>query len=124
MSRSSSWWMVVSVQSGCRFGVREDSIGPPLGDVSGLDVMELGCGAAYFAAHLAHRGARPVGVDPTPAQLATARRAMESPGVTVPLVEAPAERVPSRMPRSTSHSHRLSPAGEEFRQPWCNPYTR
>jgi hypothetical protein len=103
MSRSSSRWMVVSVQSGCRFGVREDSIGPPLGDVSALDVMEFGCGAA---------------------QLATARRAMESPDVTVPLVGAPAERVPSRMPRSTSHSPRLSPAGEEFRQSWCNPYTR
>ncbi len=26
------------------FGVREDGIGSPLGDVSGLDVVELGCG--------------------------------------------------------------------------------
>ena len=76
------------------FGVREDDIGSPLGDVSGLDVVELGCGTAYFSAQLAHRGARPVGVDPTPAQLATARRMMESTGVTFPLVEAPAERVP------------------------------
>jgi len=39
------------------FGVREDSIGSPLGDVAGLDVVELGCGTAYFSAHLAHRGA-------------------------------------------------------------------
>src|SRR5918999_3595006 len=76
------------------FGVREDAIGSPLGDVSGLDVVELGCGTAYFSAQLAHRGARPVGVDPTPAQLATARRMMERTGVTFPLVEAPGERVP------------------------------
>jgi SAM-dependent methyltransferase len=56
------------------FGVAEEALGSPLGDVSGLDVVELGCGTAYFSARLAMRGARPVGVDPTPAQLATARR--------------------------------------------------
>ena len=41
---------------------------------TGLDVVELGCGTAYFSAWLAKRGARPVGVDITPAQLETARR--------------------------------------------------
>jgi SAM-dependent methyltransferase len=76
------------------FGVREDDIGSPLGDVSGLDVVELGCGTAYFSAQLAMRGARPVGVDPTPAQLATARRMQDKTGIAFPLVEAPAERVP------------------------------
>ena len=76
------------------FQVREEDIGSPLGDVNGLDVVELGCGTAYFAAQLAHRGARPVGVDPTPAQLDTARRMMERTGISFPLVEAPGERVP------------------------------
>jgi len=76
------------------FGVREDSIGSPLGEVNGLDVVELGCGTAYFSAHLARLGARPVGVDPTPAQLATARRMMAQTGVSFPLVEAPGEGVP------------------------------
>lgn len=76
------------------FGVPETSIGSPLGDVDGLDVIELGCGTAYFSAQLAHRGARPVGVDPSTAQLATARRMMEATGTTFPLVEAPGERVP------------------------------
>ena len=76
------------------FGVPEDAIGSPLGDVNGLDVVELGCGTAYFSAQLAMRGARPVGVDPTPAQLATARRMMERTGIEFPLVEAPGERVP------------------------------
>lgn len=76
------------------FGVRDDAIGAPLGDLEGRDVVELGCGTAYFSAQLAQRGARPVGVDPTPAQLDTARRMMELTGIRFPLVEAPAERVP------------------------------
>ena len=76
------------------FGIREDDLGAPLGDVRGLDVVELGCGTAYFSARLAKRGARPVGVDPTPAQLATARRMQQATGITFPLVEAPGERVP------------------------------
>lgn len=76
------------------FGVREADIGSPLGDVNGLDVVELGCGTAYFSAQLARLGARPVGVDPTPAQLATARRLMAHTGIEFPLVEAPGERVP------------------------------
>ena len=61
-----------------------------LGDVAGLDVVELGCGTAYFSAWLAKKGARPVGVDITPAQLATARRMMEQTGIEFPLVEADA----------------------------------
>lgn len=76
------------------FFVREEDIGSPLGDVAGLDVVDLGCGTAYFSAQLAYRGARPVGVDPTPAQLATARRMQAAGGPVFPLVEAPAERVP------------------------------
>ena len=76
------------------FGVPEESIGSPLGEVAGLDIVELGCGTAFFSAQLAHRGARPVGVDPTPAQLATARRMQEQMDLHFPLVEAPAERVP------------------------------
>ena len=42
--------------------------------VRGLDVIELGCGTAYFSAWLKRLGARRVvGVDVTPAQLATAQ---------------------------------------------------
>ena len=61
-----------------------------LGDVDGLDVVELGCGTAYFSAWLARRGARPVGVDITPAQLETARRMQRETGLEFPLVEADA----------------------------------
>jgi SAM-dependent methyltransferase len=65
-----------------------------LGDVGGKDVVELGCGTAYFSAWLARRGARPVGVDVTPAQLKTARRMQREFGPEFPLVEASAEDVP------------------------------
>lgn len=65
-----------------------------LGDVAGLDVVELGCGTAYVSAWLARLGARPVGVDLTPAQLDTARRCQQEFGLSFPLVEANAEDVP------------------------------
>ena len=65
-----------------------------LGDVDGLDVVELGCGTAYFSAWLARRGARPVGVDPTSVQLETARRLMAETGIEFPVVEAAGESVP------------------------------
>jgi SAM-dependent methyltransferase len=61
-----------------------------LPDVAGLDIVELGCGTAYFSAWLAKLGARPVGVDITPAQLATARRLQAKTGIEFPLVEADA----------------------------------
>jgi SAM-dependent methyltransferase len=65
-----------------------------LPEVDGLDVVELGCGTAYFSAWLAKRGARPVGVDPTPAQLETARRMQAETGIEFPLVEGVGENVP------------------------------
>ena len=40
------------------FGVPEDEV-RVLGDVGDLDVIELGCGTAYFSAWLAKRDARP-----------------------------------------------------------------
>src|SRR5690349_6863535 len=59
-----------------------------LPDVRGKDVVELGCGTAYESAWLARSGARPVGIDVTPAQLATARAMQGKHGLEVPLVEA------------------------------------
>src|SRR2546422_4881810 len=44
-----------------------------LPDVAGKDVVELGCGTAYWSAWLARRGARVVGLDLTERQLDTAR---------------------------------------------------
>jgi len=60
-----------------------------LADVEDLDVVELGCGTAYASAWLGWRGARPVGLDNSPVQLATARRFQaESPGALSPVPAA------------------------------------
>jgi SAM-dependent methyltransferase len=67
-----------------------------LGDVAGLDVLELGCGAAQWSISLAGLGARPVGLDLSARQLEHARSAMDQAGVEFPLVEANAEEVPLR----------------------------
>jgi SAM-dependent methyltransferase len=75
------------------FNVPEQQLGV-LGDVRGLDVVELGCGTAYFSAWLARRGARPTGVDVTPAQLQSARRCQDRFGISFPLIEADAGDVP------------------------------
>jgi SAM-dependent methyltransferase len=87
-----------------------------LGDVSGLDVVELGCGTAYFSAWLARRGASVVGVDPTPAQLETARRLQRETGLEFPLIEAIGEDVP--LPDS-SFDLVLSEYGASI---WADPY--
>jgi len=65
-----------------------------LGDVSGLDVLELGCGAAQWSIALALRGARAVGLDVSSRQLEHARRLMADSGVDFPLIHASAEDVP------------------------------
>jgi SAM-dependent methyltransferase len=96
------------------YGVPEASINT-LGEVAGLDVVELGCGTAYVSAWLARRGARPVGVDVTPAQLATARRCQSESGIDFPLIEASAEQVP--LP-SASFDLAVSEYGASI---WCDP---
>ena len=75
------------------FAVPEAALGV-LGDVRGLDVVELACGTAYVSAWLARAGARPVALDLSGEQLATARRLQRSVGPAFPLVQADAERLP------------------------------
>ena len=65
-----------------------------LGDVSGLDMLELGCGAAEWSRGLLRAGARPVGLDNSAARLDYARAANQEAGVDFPLVHAGAESVP------------------------------
>ncbi|MGB0101233.1 MAG: class I SAM-dependent methyltransferase [Nocardioides sp.] len=67
-----------------------------LGPLDGLDVVELACGTAYFAAWLARAGARTVGVDLSLEQLRTARRMQSGVGPTFALVQGDGERVPLR----------------------------
>src|SRR5882672_10760385 len=63
-------------------------------DVAGKDVIELGCGTAYWSAWMARRGARCVGIDNSERQLATARRLAAEHGVDLTLLHGNAERVP------------------------------
>jgi SAM-dependent methyltransferase len=65
-----------------------------LGEVKGLDILELGCGAAQWSIALVKAGARPVGLDLSENQLDHARRLMSTAGVDFPLVHASAEAVP------------------------------
>lgn len=86
--RAREQWAAAEITWGV-WGVREQEL-RVLPDVAGKDVVELGCGTAYVSAWLARRGARPVGVDVTPAQLETARVLQAEFGLEFPLVEADA----------------------------------
>ena len=81
----------------------------------GIDVVELGCGTAYFSAWLARRGARPTGVDITDNQLATARAMQAEHGLEFPLIRASAESVP--LP-DASFDLAFSEYGASL---WCDP---
>ena len=76
------------------WGIPESAVRVLPDDLAGLDAIELGCGTAYVSAWLARRGARPVGVDISAEQLATARRLQEAHGLSFPLHETSAERLP------------------------------
>jgi SAM-dependent methyltransferase len=65
-----------------------------LGDLSGRDVLEYGCGAAQWSIALAADGARVVGLDQSRAQLRHARARMLEAGLRFPLVCAAGEQVP------------------------------
>jgi SAM-dependent methyltransferase len=87
-----------------------------LPDLTGLDVVELGCGTAYFGAWLKRAGAaRVVGVDVTPAQLDTARRMNEQFELGLELVEANAEE--TGLP-AESFDLAFSEYGASI---WCDP---
>lgn len=89
-----------------------------LGDLSllrGLDVIEMGCGTAYFSAWLARLGARPIGIDVTPSQLESARSFQLEFGLEFPLLEGNAENVP--LP-DQSFDLALSEYGASI---WCDP---
>ena len=86
-----------------------------LGDVAGLDVVELGCGTAYLSAWLARRGAQCVGIDLTRAQLRTAVLCQRRFGPVFPLIEGDAQNVPLR---SAAFDLVVSEYGASV---WCDP---
>ena len=84
--------------------------------VEGRDVVELGCGTAYWSAWLARRGARVVALDNSARQLATARMLQREHALTFPLVHADAEHAPFR---DASFDVAFSEYGAAL---WCDPY--
>jgi SAM-dependent methyltransferase len=87
-----------------------------LPDVRDKDVVELGCGTAYFGAWLKRAGARRVvGVDITPAQLETARRMNDEFGLGLEFLEENAE---ATSLADASFDVAVSEYGASI---WCDP---
>ena len=98
-----------------RWHTPEDDI-KVLPDLKGLEVIELGCGTAYFGAWLKKAGAKRVlGVDITPAQLKTAEEMNEEFGLGLEFLKANAEAVP--LP-DASFDMAFSEYGASL---WCDP---
>jgi SAM-dependent methyltransferase len=98
------------------FSVPESRLGVLPDDVMALESVELGCGTGYVSAWLARRGASVVGLDNSPAQLATARLLQREFGPAFPLVHGDAERAPFR---AGCFDLAISEYGASI---WCDPY--
>jgi SAM-dependent methyltransferase len=98
------------------FSVPEAEVGLLPREIDGRDSIELGCGTGYVSAWLARRGARPVGIDNSEAQLATARSFQEEFRLEFPLIHGNAEEVPFP---DESFDIAISEYGASI---WCDPY--
>jgi SAM-dependent methyltransferase len=98
------------------WGVAESEAGLLPEALEGKDVVELGCGTGYVSAWLARRGARPVGIDLSWNQLASAVRFQREFDLRFPLIHGDAERAPLR---DESFDLAISEYGAAI---WCNPY--
>lgn len=98
------------------WGIPEAQAGLLPADLAGRDSIELGCGTGYVSAWLARRGARPVGLDNSAAQLATARGLQDRFGLRYPLLHASAEQAPLADAR---FDLAISEYGASI---WCDPY--
>ncbi|HWW09713.1 MAG TPA: class I SAM-dependent methyltransferase [Candidatus Acidoferrales bacterium] len=113
-AESRSKWQQEAITWGV-WSVPESSLNM-LPDVAGKDVVELGCGTGYFGAWLKKRGARRVlGIDVTPAQLATARQLNDEFQLGMEFIEANAEELP--LPDG-QFDVAVSEYGASI---WCNP---
>jgi SAM-dependent methyltransferase len=98
------------------FGVPEAELRALPAVLEGLDVVELGCGTAYFGAWLARRGARVTGIDNSGAQLRTARRLQDEHRLRFPLIHGNAEK--TGLP-DASFDLAVSEYGASI---WADPY--
>ncbi len=89
----------------------------PLEWFRGKDTIELGCGTGYVSAWLARLGARPVGIDLTPAQLDANRQFQDEFDLHYPLIEGSADHVPCP---DGSFDFAISEYGASI---WCDAYS-
>jgi SAM-dependent methyltransferase len=87
-----------------------------LDPIEGKDVLEAGCGTAYWSSYVARRGGRVVGLDNSPKQLETARALQKEFGVDFPLHLGSAEDMPFE---DASFEIVFSEYGACI---WCDPY--
>ncbi|MGI9187549.1 MAG: class I SAM-dependent methyltransferase [Gaiellales bacterium] len=98
------------------FGIADTEVGVLPASLVGIDTIELGCGTGYVSAWLARRGARPVGIDNSEQQLATARRLQDEHGIAFPLHHGNAEQTPFA---DDSFDLAISEYGASI---WCDPH--
>ncbi len=96
--------------------IPESRVGILPAEIEGKDSIELGCGTGYVSAWLARRGARPVGIDNSAAQLATAASLQAEFGISFPLHHGNAEKTPFE---DASFDIAISEYGASI---WCDPY--
>jgi ubiquinone/menaquinone biosynthesis C-methylase UbiE len=96
--------------------VPESQLGVLPPRLDGADALELGCGTGYISAWLARRGARPVGLDNSAAQLVTAAALQQRFGLRFPLMQASAEQAPFQ---DNTFDLVISEYGASI---WCDPY--
>ena len=97
--------------------VPESDVGLFPEDMAGLSCIELGCGTAHVAAWMCGRGANVVAIDPTPAQLDTARRLQKEYELDFVIEEGIAESVPYP---DESFDFAISEYGAAL---WADPYS-
>lgn len=98
------------------YNIPDAELGALPADVSGMDVIDIGCGTGYFSAWMARKGARPVGIDNSPKQLESARRLQQEFGISFPLHLGNAEELPFP---DESFDLAISEYGASI---WCDPY--
>lgn len=87
-----------------------------LPELNGRDVLEDGCGTGYVSAWVARRGGRPIGLDNSSVQLATAQRLQTEHNLRFPLIHGIAEQLPFR---EESFDVVISEYGAAI---WSDPY--
>ncbi len=111
-----SWGLLAGEEKWGIWDIPERDVHVLPDDLAGKDTIELGCGTGYVSAWLARRGARPVGIDNSEQQLATARRLQQEHGIEFPLLHGNAESVPYP---DASFDLAISEYGASI---WADPY--